>query len=113
MHKCNSSFLVASGFRKLFLKLGRAISYTLKYQTTFENVLLYCWLELSNNKDKHAVKSLVMGRKNWSLAQSFQGTSASGIILSLIATAKRNELDPEKLVTSKATKRGDFNFEDT
>lgn len=77
-------------------KLGRAINYALKHQTTFENVLLDGRLELSNNKAEHAVKSLVMGRKNWLFSQSFQGATASGIILSLIEIAKRNGLDPEK-----------------
>lgn len=77
-------------------KLGRAINYTLKHQDTFEHVLLDGNLELSNNKAERAVKSLVMGRKNWLFSQSFKGATASGIILSLIETAKRNGLDPEK-----------------
>ena len=42
------------------------------------------------------MKSLVMGRGNWLFSQSFAGAKASGIILSLIETAKRNGLDPEK-----------------
>ena len=37
-----------------------------------------------------------MGRKNWLFSQSFTGAKASGIILSLIETAKANGLDPEK-----------------
>lgn len=53
-------------------------------------------LELSNNKAERAVKSLVMGRGNWLFSQSFAGAKASGIILSLIETAKINGLDPEK-----------------
>lgn len=53
-------------------------------------------LELSNNKAERAVKSLVIGHKNWLFSQSFIGAQASGIILSLIETAKRHELDPEK-----------------
>ena len=77
-------------------KLGKAISYSLKHQETFENVLLDGHLELSNNKAERAVKSLVMGRRNWLFSQSFAGAKASGIILSLIETAKRNGLDPEK-----------------
>lgn len=77
-------------------KLGRAINYALKYQNTFENVLLDGRLELSNNKAERAVKSLVIGRKNCLFSQSFAGTTASGIILSLLETAKRNGLDPEK-----------------
>ncbi|WP_251717904.1 IS66 family transposase, partial [Lactobacillus agrestimuris] len=77
-------------------KLGKAINYTLKHQDTFAHVLLDGNLELSNNKAERAVKSLVMGRKNWLFSQSFEGAAASGIILSLIETAKRNKLDPEK-----------------
>lgn len=78
------------------IKLGRAISYALKHQETFEHMLLDGRLELSNNKAERAVKSLVMERKNWLFSQSFEGAQASGIILSLIETAKRHELDPEK-----------------
>lgn len=77
-------------------KLGRAIKYALNHQTEFSHVLLDGRLELSNNKAERAVKSLVIGRKNWLFSQSFEGAQASGIILSLIETAKRNELDPEK-----------------
>lgn len=77
-------------------KLGKTISYALKHQEKFEHVLLDGNLELSNNKAERAVKSLVMGRKNWLFSQSFGGAQASGIILNLIETAKRNGLDPEK-----------------
>ena len=77
-------------------KLGRAINYALKHQETFEHVLLDDRLELSNNKAERAVKSLVMVRKNWLFSQSFAGIQTSGIILSLIETAKRHGLDPEK-----------------
>nr|WP_309294869.1 transposase [Lactobacillus helveticus] len=45
--------------------LDRAINYALKHQETFEYVLLDGRLELSNNKAECAVKSLVMGCKNW------------------------------------------------
>lgn len=77
-------------------KLGRAINYALKHQETFEHVLLDGRLELSNNKAERVVKSLVMGRKNWLFSQSFAGAQTSDIILSLIETAKRHGLDPEK-----------------
>lgn len=77
-------------------KLYRAFRYSLKHQETFEHVLLDGNLELSNNKAERAVKSLVMGRRNWLFSQSFAGAKASGVILSLIETAKRNGLDPEK-----------------
>lgn len=57
-------------------KLGRAINHALNIQATFENVLLDSRLELSNNKTERAVKSLVLGRKNWLFLQSFEGAIA-------------------------------------
>ncbi len=65
-------------------------------------------LELSNNKAERAVKSLVMGRRNWLFSQSFAGAKASGIILSLIETAKRNGLDPEKYLLEKLPNEKDL-----
>ncbi|WP_173000577.1 transposase domain-containing protein, partial [Lactobacillus helveticus] len=49
-----------------------------------------------NNLAERAIKSLVIGRKNWLFCQSFNGAQSSAIILSLIETAERNGLDPEK-----------------
>lgn len=80
----------------------------LKHQETFENVLLDGHLELSNNKAERAVKSLIMGRRNWLFSQSFAGVKASGIILSLIETAKRNGLDPEKYLLEKLPNEKDL-----
>ena len=55
-------------------------------------------LVLSNNLAERAIKTLVIGRKNWLFSQSFEGAQSSAIILSLIETAKRNKLDPEKYI---------------
>ena len=41
---------------------------------------------------------LVIGRKNWLFSQSFEGTQSSAIIMTLLETAKRNGLDPEKYI---------------
>ena len=45
-------------------KLGRAITYALKYEKTFKTVLTDGSLVLSNNRAERAIKGLVMGRKN-------------------------------------------------
>lgn len=47
---------------------------------------------------ERAIKSLVMGRKNWLFSQSFEGAKSSAIIMSLLATAKRHHLDSEKYI---------------
>ena len=77
-------------------KLGKAFAYSLNHETTFKHVLLDGRLVLSNNLAERAIKTLVIGRKNWLFSQSFNGAKSSAIILSLIETAKRNDLDPEK-----------------
>ncbi|HEM4742070.1 TPA: transposase, partial [Streptococcus suis] len=51
------------------------------------------------NMAERAMKTLVMGRKNWLFSQSFEGAKSTTIILSLLKTAKRHELDTEKYMT--------------
>ena len=48
---------------------------------------------------ERAIKSLVMGRKNWLFFQSFEGAKATAIIMSLLETARRHDLDGEKYMT--------------
>ncbi|HEM4283757.1 TPA: transposase [Streptococcus suis] len=43
-------------------KLGTALEYSLKYETTFRTVLSDGNLVLSNNMAERAMKTLVMGR---------------------------------------------------
>ncbi|HEM4433234.1 TPA: transposase [Streptococcus suis] len=80
-------------------KLGTALEYSLKYETTIQTVLSDGDLVLSNNMAERAMKTLVMGRKNWLFSQSFEGAKSTTIILSLLKTAKRHELDTEKYMT--------------
>ena len=79
-------------------ELGKAIDYSLKYESTFRTILEDGNLVLSNNLAERAVKSLVIGRKNWLFSQSFEGTQSSAIIMTLLETAKRNGLDSEKYI---------------
>ena len=80
-------------------KLGTALEYSLKYESTFRTVLSDGNLVLSNNMAERAMKTLVMGRKNWLFSQSFEGAKSTAIILSLLETAKRHDLDSEKYMT--------------
>ncbi|VGQ42078.1 transposase IS66 [Streptococcus pyogenes] len=80
-------------------KLGLAIAYSLKHERTFGTVLEDGHLVLSNNMAERAIKSLVMGRKNWLFSQSFRGAKAAAIIMSLLETAKRHGLNSEKYIS--------------
>ncbi|MGG6837654.1 UNVERIFIED_CONTAM: transposase [Streptococcus canis] len=80
-------------------KLGLAIAYSLKHERTFRTVLEDGHLVLSNNMAERAIKSLVMGRKNWLFSQSFEEAKATAIIMSLLETAKRHGLNSEKYMS--------------
>ena len=56
-------------------------------------------LVLSNNLAERAIKSLVMGRKNWLFSQSFEGAKATAIIMSSLETAKRHQLNSENYLS--------------
>lgn len=62
----------------------------------FKKVLLDGNLVLSNNMAERSVKAVIMVRKNWLFSQSYEGAESSAIIMSIIETAKRYELNVEK-----------------
>lgn len=80
-------------------KLGEAYKYALNHEEAFENVLLDGKLVLSNNMAERAIKVIIMGRKNWLFSQSYRGAESSAVIMSIIETAKRNDLNVEKYLT--------------
>jgi hypothetical protein len=47
-----------------------------------------------NNVAERALRTVVLGRKNWLFAGSERGGHAAATLYSLIASAKRNGLDP-------------------
>ncbi|HEM3634459.1 TPA: transposase [Streptococcus suis] len=75
------------------------MKYSLNYEATFRTVLSDGDSVLSNNMAERAIKTLVMGRKNWLFSQSFEGAKSTAVILSLLETAKRHGLDAEKYMT--------------
>lgn len=79
-------------------KLGNAIAYALKYESTFRTVLKDGNLVLDNNRAERAIKAFVMGRKNWLFSATYEGAKSAAIIMSLIETAKQNHLVPEKYI---------------
>ncbi|CAI3368644.1 IS66 family transposase [Enterococcus cecorum] len=53
----------------------------------------------SGSVAERAIKGLVMGRKNWLFSQSVEVAKSNASILSLLETAKRNDIDSEKYLT--------------
>lgn len=83
------SFQAASGS-----KLEQAVTYAYTYKRGFERIFEDGRLELSNNRSERNIKELVIGRKNWLHSASLDGAWSSGIILSILRTARANELNP-------------------
>ena len=83
--------------------LGRAKNYALGQEKNIRNIFEKGYFELSNNSAERAVKKSVMGRKNWLFSSTFEGAMANAVALSLIYTAKLNQLDPEKYLRKVLT----------
>ena len=56
-------------------KLGTALEYSLKYESTFRTVLSDGNLVLSNNLAERAIKTFVIGRKNWLFLRALRAPS--------------------------------------
>lgn len=74
--------------------LGKAISYTLKQ---WDRLVVFAgdgYVRPDNNLAENAIRPFVVGRKNWLFNATPKGAEASGIMYSLIETAKASRLDP-------------------
>ncbi|MFW4411600.1 IS66 family transposase [Lactiplantibacillus argentoratensis] len=78
--------------------LGKAVTYAQNQRRSLNRVLEYGELELSNNAAERAMKTFVIGRKNWLFATSPAGADANAIWMTLIETAKANGLDPRAYI---------------
>lgn len=74
-------------------KLEKAVNYALNHKETLMNYLLDGRCEISNNAAERRAKSYVMGRKNFLFHDTADGAEASAVVLSLIETAKANNLN--------------------
>ena len=73
-------------------KFAKAITYTINQEQLIRNYLLDGRIKLTNNAAETAIKSFVMARKNFLFHDTDKGAEATAIVLSLIETAKANEL---------------------
>ena len=80
------------------LALHKALSYAIEYWPYTLNVVDDGHLELSNNIAERAIKSFVIGRKNWLFSDTPAGAHASAAIYSITTTAKANGLNPRKYI---------------
>ncbi|MBE4602038.1 hypothetical protein BOO33_18525 [Vibrio navarrensis] len=72
--------------------LGKAIKYTLGQWPKLIRYIEDGHLSIDNNRAERAIKSLVIGRKNWLFANNPNGADASALLYSIIETTKANGL---------------------
>jgi len=73
----------------------KAINYSLNRWDAFARFLEDGRLCMSNNAAERELRTVALGRKNWTFAGSDEGGRRAAAIYSLIATAKLNDIDPQ------------------
>ena len=78
---------------------GKAFTYAINQ---WDKLTVYCQdgrLNISNALAENAIRPFVIGRKAWLFADTPKGAKASGILYSLVETAKANQLEPYVYLT--------------
>jgi transposase len=75
--------------------VAKAFDYLLKRIDAFTRVLADGRICLSNNAAERALRGIALGRKAWLFAGSNRGGERAAVMLTLILTAKLNDVDPQ------------------
>ena len=75
--------------------VAKAMDYMLTRWPAFAQFLNDGRICLTNNAAERALRSVALGRKNWTFCGSDRGGERAAAIYTLIATAKLNDIDPE------------------
>jgi hypothetical protein len=74
--------------------MAKAVHYTLKRWVSLTAYAQTGHLPIDNNLAENAIRPIALGRKNWLFVGSAAAGQRQAVILSLLATAKANDLDP-------------------
>lgn len=80
-------------------KLGQALKYSINQWPKLTRFIDDGKLDIDNNLAERAIKPFVIGRKNWLFSKSPKGATASGVIYSILETAKANKVKPFHYLT--------------
>jgi len=74
--------------------LGKAITYTINQWHKLQTIVENGHLELDNNLIENSIRPLALGRKNFLFAGAHTGAKRIAIIYSMLATCKKNNVNP-------------------
>jgi transposase len=83
--------------------LGKALNYLSNQWNDVTKYLSYGDTEISNNRMENFIRPFAIGRKNWLFSNSQAGAKASSNLYSILMTAKYNNLDVTKYLTTLFT----------
>jgi transposase len=73
---------------------ANATDYLLRRRASYERYLDDGRYPIDNNPVENAVRPIALGRKNWLFAGSERAGQRAAVIMSLVATAKANQVEP-------------------
>jgi transposase len=76
-------------------EVAKAMDYMLKRIEVFTRFLDDGRICLSNNAAERELRGIALGRKSWLFAGSDRGGERAAVMLTLIHTAKLNDIDPQ------------------
>jgi transposase len=86
--------------------MAAAIGYTLNQWDALCRYTEQGYLNIDNNAAERALKRVAIGRKNWLFAGHDQAGASHARLYTLIASAQRHGIDPQKYLTSVLAKIG-------
>lgn len=84
--------------------LANAVNYTLKRWSALARVADDGRYPIDNNAAENAIRPIALGRKNWLFAGSEAAGQRAAAIMSLVATAKANGIEPHAWLTDVLTR---------
>jgi hypothetical protein len=92
--------------------VAKSMDYMLKRDEAFKRFLADGRICVSNNAAERALRSIALGRKAWLFAGSDRGGERAAIMLTLIQTAKLNEVDPQAWLADVLARIADHKIND-
>ncbi|MBL9093034.1 MAG: IS66 family transposase [Planctomycetaceae bacterium] len=80
--------------------MAQAITYALNQWDALKVYVTEGFLNIDNNAAERALKRVAIGRKNWLFAGNDRAGGTAALLYSLIASAERHQLDPQRYLTS-------------
>ena len=84
--------------------IANAVDYVLKREAALRRYLDDGRYPIDNNPVENAIRPIALGRKNWLFAGSETAGQRAAAIMSLIATAKANGIEPHAWLTDVLTR---------